>query len=89
MSEPVKLSWMERAKETHKFHREKRLENRKWRVKDTAKSLRRSVGSISEDLLIASWMRSHRPQLEGFTHAQDALEWIRAKENQLQEEEIE
>lgn len=89
MSNPVKLSWIERAKETHNFHVSKVREDRKWKRADTARALKRSLGSISEDLLIASWMRTHRSQLERFDYAKDALVWIRKREIQLETEEIE
>ena len=83
MKVPEKVSWIERARETHQFHASKRRENSSWRIQDTAKVLKRSVGSISEDLLIASWLRTNRYQLEKFDFAKDALAYIRNKENEM------
>lgn len=78
-----KLSWLERAKETYRFHARKKRENKKWLIADTAKSLKRSLGSICEDLKIASWYKTHACRLEKFDYAKDALEWIRSKEDDI------
>lgn len=76
----IKPTWIERAKATHRFHADKvKGSEKKWRVKDTAKLLRRSVGSISEDLLIARWCRTHEKELEQLENAYDALAFIRKK----------
>ena len=83
MPEPLKISWLDRAKETHRFHCRKKKDDSKWRIEDTAKSLKRSIGSISEDLLIASWLRTHRSKLETFDYAYEALAFIRNKENEM------
>lgn len=77
MSEQPK--YIEKARETYKFHRSKLLSNDKWTTVQTAKALRRSIGSISEDLLIARWLKTHEKQLEKFKYAYEALEWIREK----------
>jgi len=80
--------WIERAKETYRFHREKLLVNPKWTTVQTSKSLRRSLGSISEDLLIARWSRTHEVQLEKFKYGYQALEWIREKQKEQEREDI-
>lgn len=87
-SEPIKQTWLERAKDTHNYHISKRRDNQSWKLRDTAKALHRSVGSISEDLLVAKWMRTHRVQLERFEHFKDALEWIRKKKDLIEYEEL-
>lgn len=66
-----------RAKETHKYHRSKRLLEPKWNVSLTAKALRRSIGSISEDLTIARWAKTHEKKIEKFKYAYEAIEWIK------------
>lgn len=81
MNPAVKVEWLERAKATYRFHAEKKRENKKWGIRDTAKSLRRSLGSITEDLLIANWYKSHPTKIENFEFAIDALKWIRKKKD--------
>jgi hypothetical protein len=78
-----------KAKETYRYHREKLMSNDKWNVSMTAKALRRSIGSISEDLLIARWCRTHEVQLEKFKYCHQALEWIREKQKEQNLSEIE
>jgi len=79
MREPVKIDWIEKAKETFRFHRSKLLSNNKWTLTLTAKSLKRSVGSVSEDIMIARWLRTHEEQLEKYDTAYEALAFIRDK----------
>jgi hypothetical protein len=86
MSEQPKF--IEKAKETHSFHRSKCLSHNKWTVAMTAKALRRSLGSISEDLLIAKWLKTHDKVLEKFDYAYEALEFIRKKKKELDLDEI-
>jgi hypothetical protein len=86
MSEQQK--WLERAKETYRFHRSKLLSNNKWRTSDTAKALKRGIGPISEDLLIARWCRTHEKQLERFKYAYEAVEWIKEEEKRMELNEI-
>jgi transcriptional regulator len=69
--------WIEKAKETFKFHRSKLISNEKWTATATAKALKRSVGSVSEDLMIARWLRTHEKQIERCETAYQALEFIR------------
>jgi len=87
MSESSK--WIERAKETRKFHRSKILTDEKWTIQQTAKALRRSLGGICEDLLIAKWLKTHETKLERFDYAYQALEFIRDKQREDDLDEIE
>lgn len=80
MSEQPK--WLERAKQTYRFHRSKLLSAKNWTLTDTARALKRSLGPISEDLLIARWCRTHEKQLERFEYAKDALEFIKNKKKE-------
>ncbi len=82
MSEASK--WIEKARETYKFHKTKLLSNSDWTVAKTAHALRRSIGSICEDLLIARWLKTHEPQLTKFSHAYEALEFIREEKRKLE-----
>lgn len=74
--------WLEKAKDTYKFHRSKLLSNDKWTIDMTAKALRRSHGSIVEDLLISKWLKTHESQLEKFSYAYEALKFIRKKQKE-------
>lgn len=74
--------WLEKAKITYKYHRDKMLSNDDWTVTMTARALRRAYGSIAEDLLIARWCRSHEKELEKFVYAYQALEFIREKKKE-------
>ena len=89
MTIPVKQSWLDKAKATRKFHITKKKEDKTWTTGKTAKELRRSIGSVSEDILIADWSRSHPEQIESFDYAYEALEFIRMKKNHFDVEDDE
>lgn len=80
--------WIKRAKDTYKFHRLHLLADDKWTVRKTADALRRSLGSVCEDLLIARWCKTHERQLEKFEFAYEGLEFIRNKQKEQELEEI-
>ena len=80
--------FLEKAKETYAFHRSKLLSNDKWSTTQTAKCLRRSIGSISEDLLIARASRDFEVELSKMKYAYEALEWIREKAKEREREEV-
>lgn len=82
----VKKKWLDRAIETYNYHCRKMREKPGWNQKDTAEALGRSSGSISEDMLIASWLRTHEDQLRRFKYAKDAIAFIRDKEKERMEE---
>lgn len=84
----MEQKWLERAKDTYRFHRSKLLSNDKWTVAMTAKALRRSSGSISEDILIVKWLKTHEKQLEKFERAYEALAFIRRRKKELDHPEI-
>lgn len=73
------IAWAERARETDSFHKSKLKEHKRWTIKDSADELRRSYGSVNEDLQLADWLRSH-PKLEDqFKNIRDVLKFIRDK----------
>lgn len=74
--------WLERAKDTYKFHRSKLISNDKWTISQTAKALRRGIGPVSEDLLIARWCKTHEKQLEKFKYAYEAIKYIKQKQDE-------
>lgn len=78
-----KLNWFDRAIEVYRFHVAQCKEEPKWTIQRTADALNRSIGSISEDLLIASWSRTHEKQLKRCSSMRDALAFIRDKEREM------
>lgn len=78
-----KPEWLSRVKQTHSFHVSKLRDNPKWRVKDTAKALNRAIGPISEELKIASWLRTHEAQLCEFEYIHEAIEYIRERKHHM------
>ena len=81
--------WLDKARDTHQFHIEHLRENDRWRISDTAKFLKRSLGGVCEDLLIIKWLKTHKEEIETFKYASKALEFIREKEKEAKIEEVE
>ena len=71
---------MEKSEETLRFHRQQLQSHDHWTEKNTAESLNRASGSVSEDLKIARWLKTHREVIEGFKFAKEALKWIKEEE---------
>lgn len=82
MNRLVKQTWLDRAVEIHKFHIQQCRDNPNWTLEKTAKSLSRSIGSVSMDLKIASWTKTHEKQLKRCNSLRDALSWIKSKERE-------
>lgn len=83
MKTTVKQDWIEKARETFRFHRSKLLLHEDWRLEDTAECLNRSLGSISQDITIARWLRTHEKDIERQRSIKDALEFIREKKKKM------
>ena len=80
--------WLKKAKETASYHRDKCLSSeKKWTIMMTARALRRSFGSIAEDLLIAKWSKTHDLG-SMFEHAFEALNFIRQKQKEQNLDEV-
>ena len=77
-----------KAKDTYKFHRAKLLLSDDWTIARTATALRRSLGSVSEDLLIIKWYKTHEDKIDKFDYQHEALEWIRRKQKEQDTDEI-
>jgi hypothetical protein len=88
-SPPVKAHWIDRSIEIHNFHVSQVKSERNWTVEKTAKVLCRSVGSVSQDLLLASWLKTHEKQIRRFRNCKDALEFIRNKKREMKTQELE
>jgi hypothetical protein len=84
MTHPLrKIQWLDRCIETNKFHISQMKDEQHWTIQKTAESLDRSVGSISQDILLANWSRSHEKELRKFRTMSDALEFVREKEREF------
>ena len=79
--------YIEKAKVIYNYHRQKFIENPKWRVIDTARALRISAGSTTESLMIAKAL-SNFPELEKIDTAYEALKFLRKNKQQTTWEEI-
>lgn len=81
--------WLEKARETHKFHSQKKKEDKNWKLQHTAKALNRSIGSICQDIEISKWHRISPNKIERCKYAKDALEFIREEKGNLEVDEFE
>ena len=76
------LDWRDRVRGTSSFHKNCLRSNNNHTIRMTASLLDRSIGSITEDLLLASWMESH-PKVEEFSTMCEALSYIRTKKLEM------
>jgi hypothetical protein len=88
-SPPVKQHWVTKCIDIHNFHVSQLRSESNWTVEKTAKALCRSVGSVSQDLLLASWLKTHEKQLKRFRNAKDALEFVRSRKKEMRIQELE
>lgn len=84
----IEQKWITRARETYNFHRRQLMSNDKWTLAMTAKALKRGLGPISEDILIAKWLKTHSAQIEKFEYACEALDYIRKRARELELSEL-
>lgn len=75
MNKPPRF--LERAKETYKYHRERLEGDEDWTLAQTANELRRSLGSICEDIAIMKAYKKQPLEIEKFDYAYEALKYIR------------
>lgn len=85
----IKIGWLDRAVQVHNYHVQLCKDEKQWTIEKTAKSLNRSIGSVSQDITVASWVKTHEKQLRRFRSMADALGWIRDKKNEMRGKEIE
>lgn len=81
---PIKPTWIERAVEIRSFHIQCCLDDEKWTIAKTAQALNRSIGSISQDLLIASFLKTHEKQLRRCSSLRDALAYVRQIQREME-----
>jgi hypothetical protein len=87
-SPPVKPHWINKCIDIHNFHVSQVKAETNWTIEKTAKALCRSVGSVSQSLLIASWLKTHEKQLRRLANEKDALEFIRNKRREIRTQEL-
>ena len=88
-SPPLKSHWIDRAVEIHNFHVGQVRAESSWTIQKTARVLNRSLGSVSQDLLLASWLKTHEKVIRRFTCAKDALDFIRTKKKEMKTQDLE
>lgn len=85
---PVKAHWVSLCIEIHNFHVAQCKAEPKWTIRDTSSALSRSVGSVAQSLLVASWLKTHEKQIRRFRTMKDALEFIRDKKGEMKTQEL-
>jgi len=80
--------WLERVKATHTFHISRLKQDEDWTIAQTARLLKRGIGPVSEDLKVASWLKTHSHILEEFEYFSEVIEWIRKRKHKLMIEEL-
>lgn len=78
-----KLDWLEKALEIYKFHIQHLKEDETWTLVKTATALNRSLGSVSQDVMIGDWYRTHEKQLRRCSSMQDAVAWIKVRKREI------
>lgn len=80
-----KIGWIDRAVDTHNYHVRHRREDENWGIVQTARSLKRSTGSVCQDLQIASFMKTHEKEIRRCQYRKDALEFIKDKLDEMKD----
>lgn len=84
---PKKEHWIDRALNVQAYHIEmcktQEQHGRYWTLEQTAASLNRSEGSINEDILIASWMKTHEEIIRQFEYRNDCVAFLRRKKREM------
>jgi len=83
---PKKEHWLDRAIQVYNFHIKQIKDEHNWTMQKTATILNRSIGSISNDITIANWSKTHEKQLRRFKSARMALDYIHGKEKERMSE---
>lgn len=76
-----KIAWVETARQVAKTHAEHLKDNKHWRAQDTAKVLKRSTGSVSQYLLIASWLKTHENLIRKCDTMKEAVALIKERKH--------
>ncbi len=76
------MTWQERCQAVSRYHAQRCKDDDSHTLEETATELNRSPGRISDDLTIASWMKTH-PRVEKFKNPTQAIGWIREKKKEM------
>jgi hypothetical protein len=82
---PIKLGWLDRAIQVYNYHVNLRKSERNWTIEKTAEALQRSIGSVSNDITVATWSITHEKQLRRFRSMRDALAYIKEKKDEMKD----
>lgn len=82
---PRKLTWQERCVQVHEFYIQNLKVNHLWSVRDCAKALTMSTGSVSEYLQLAEYLRAYPKELGEIKNYVDARCWIADKKKYLRQ----
>jgi len=81
-----KQAWLETCINIHNFHVERIRIDEKWNYRDTAAELDRSLGSVSQCIKVARWVKTHQSKIQSFSDLKSCLEWIREMEKDRKSE---
>lgn len=73
-----RFKWQERVRQVEMIHKNQLADNPKWGLRDTAAMLNRSLGKVSEDLMLAEWLKKD-DRVSRIRVIQDALDYVRKK----------
>jgi hypothetical protein len=83
MKHLIKQTWLDRAVEIGKVHAQCCRDDANWTVDKTAKALNRSIGSVSQDITIHDWCKTHEKQLRRCSSLREAMEFIKGKKREM------
>jgi hypothetical protein len=86
MTIPIKNHWLDRAIQVYNFHIHQCKAEPKWTIAKTAEALNRSIGSVSQDIALANWAKTHEKQLRRLKSMRMALDYIKTKEKEKMKE---
>lgn len=76
--------WAGVARSIRNYHSKMRREYPKWRLQDTCREKKCSIGYASEALLIARWLITHDTEMLKIEKREDVLKWIRKKKHEVE-----
>jgi len=80
---PTKQTWIDLAISIRNYHVSKLKSDIAWRVEDTARELHRSIGAVSQYLLIASFLKTHENQIKRLETMKEAVSFCKDKKRDM------
>lgn len=77
-----KPTWQERANSVATYHAGRCREDHNHTIEKTAQELNRSIGRISEDITLSSWMKTS-PRVSKFKNPTQALDYIKQRKDEM------